>query len=61
MFCEVRAFVRGDQLELLSRVLPNIAKHFNVHRGEWPRVLWKAGLTMKQIEKQTTADKKKHR
>jgi hypothetical protein len=54
MMREVRAFLRGDQLHLLSRVLPSIAKHYGVPRREWPRVLWDAGLSMQQIEKQTS-------
>jgi hypothetical protein len=48
---EVRAFARGGQLPLLGRVLSNIATHFGVHRNALPRLLWSAGLTMKQIER----------
>ncbi len=49
---EIKAFIRGDQLALLSRVLSNMALHFGVPRQALPKVLYQAGLNMKQIEKQ---------
>ena len=52
LITEVRAFLRGGQLHLLARVLPNIALHFRVQPRDLPRMLWIAGLSMKEIEKQ---------
>ncbi len=47
---EIRLFVRGDQLPLLKRVLPSIAKHFGVPKKDLPRLLWICGVKIKRIE-----------
>ena len=49
---EIKAFARGGQLDLLSRVLSNMAIHFGVPHNRLHHMLYKSGLTMKQIEKQ---------
>ena len=52
---EIKLFEQSGQLPLLARVLSNIALHFRLPAKDLPRVLWQAGLTMKQIEKQMAA------
>jgi hypothetical protein len=56
---EIKLFERSGQLPLLARVISNIALHFGLPVKDLPRVLWKAGLTMKEIEKQMTAATKR--
>lgn len=48
---EIHCFVKGDQISLLKRVLPSIAKHFHVKKSMLPRVLWLAGVELKKIDK----------
>lgn len=47
---EIKAFVRGDQFDLLGRVLPNIFKEYNQPIDTATTLLWQGGLDMEAIE-----------
>jgi hypothetical protein len=47
---EIRAFVRGEQFDLLGKVLPNILREYGQPSTSATRVLWQCGLSMSDIK-----------
>lgn len=48
---EIRAFVDGDQLDLLYKVLKNILREFGQNKYNATRILLEAGLDDSQVRK----------
>ena len=47
---ELKAFVRGGQLEQLGKVMPNIFRAYDQPADTGTRLLWQAGLDMDDIK-----------